>query len=193
MPGTGTTMLTVAHALSDGRCYAIRDIALRSSLPEARTGGACARLIRRGWVERRELGCYRLTAEGAAALARGDIIRSGDFKPRTERLPRRPLRETARDRVWRAIRVLQKFSCAEIENLAEASHANVLGYVRALQEAGYLSMTSGPRAGRRFLADTARWLLVDDPGPKTLVPRRSGKLYDPNRGQERTITPRPKQ
>lgn len=55
---------------------------------------------------------------------------------------------TARERLWRAIRIRRRFTIEEIRITAGASKNNALKYVLALTRAGYLRMEVPRRSGK---------------------------------------------
>jgi hypothetical protein len=64
-------------------------------------------------------------------------------------------KETALDRIWRAIRQLRRFTRHGLMVTADASPENVRAYTMKLRRAGYVK-----------LIDRDTWTLIKDPGPK---------------------------
>lgn len=82
-------------------------------------------------------------------------------------------------RVWQSMRVLRQFHTGELEATAEAGASQVLKYVRALSQAGYLRLQVPIVSGRPGSRNV--WLLLRDSGPLAPICRRDGTgVYDPN-------------
>lgn len=133
---------------------------------------------------------YRLTAAGRAFLAAGKSFVSG---PRGAYTGKRLVKNTLRERVWRAIRIRRKFSAFEILPLAvkgeRDAESNARKYFRVLTRAGYLSelptrQHGDTPAGSGF----KRFLLVRDSGPQApcWLPSR-GIVFDPNTEEEHRL------
>lgn len=145
------------------------------------------RLRRRGLVEL-DARRYRLTAAGRAFLAAGKRLTSG---PRGPIAAKRLVKNTLRERVWRAIRIRRKFSAFEIIPLAASgterdAEGNVCKYLRVLARSGFLAQLPTRRRGdSRAGSGYKRYLLVRDTGPQAprWLPVR-GIVYDPNTTEE---------
>lgn len=86
-------------------------------------------------------------------------------------------------RAWQAMRVLRRFTTADIIMTAEVGESACRKYIRALARAGFLAhereRVSG-RAGSREL-----WRLARDTGPKPPIRRWDGNgVFDQNTGVE---------
>ncbi len=91
---------------------------------------------------------------------------------------RRPVTDT-RQKVWNSIRVLKRFTSAQIEATAEVGQRNLNTYIRALSRAGYLALVRPRQSGKSL--GHAIWRLSRDSGPQHPLPRRDGSgVYDPN-------------
>lgn len=148
----------------------------------------CAKLRRRGLVERSKRGRYRLTTAGRAARAASQSIRSGPIGPNGIKTPR-PVSGTLRERVWKALRRLGKATIPDLCQLAsrgaERSAENNAGkYLRQLERCGFVAQMHRREPGTAPSSNGfVRYLLVPnrDPGPAAPVVReRLGLLYDPN-------------
>lgn len=84
----------------------------------------------------------------------------------------------ARARVWSSIRMLRRFTVADIEATAEAGRKQTEDYVRALVKNEYVRLVQPQRKGGP-VGSAAVYLLVRDTGPAA---PRIGKsaLLDPN-------------
>ena len=145
-------------------------------------------LISRGFAERAELGCYRMTAAGEEWVKSGKLFTPGPNGPLTQSY-RTAVKETLFDGLWRAIRVQQTpFS---INTLLTLSHNEEVTRVVRNRCARYLAMLTKRyilREMPRREPGTAltsngfkRWSLMVDLGPLTPQPRKQWtELYDPN-------------
>ncbi|WP_238121987.1 MULTISPECIES: MarR family transcriptional regulator [unclassified Xanthobacter] len=176
--------MDVVRLLEPGPCLTTAELAERSGCSRHDIGEACGKLVRRGWVDRLERGCFTLSSEGRRALAAGEEITGGPRGPIAV-AARRPKRRTIRDKMWSAIRMARKFDLARLEALAGATNANARRYVRALQRAGYLSELRRQPGEAATSNGFKRWLLVDDPGALAPIPKLDGRVWDPNRKQFR--------
>jgi hypothetical protein len=168
--------------LPTGTCLGIDELAAGLSYPRAALAGMLAALVLDGAVERVEQGCFRQSASASpyAQLLPGVDPIMGDR--------RRRARAKIQLRLWRAIRMREKFTVGDLIRLASkdgdkpiseaASH-----YVRCLARAGYLqplARESGTRAQKR-------WLLVRNTGAGAPVTLRTGATFcvvDPNTGEQ---------
>jgi len=145
---------------------------------------SCLILRRRGLLTRTAQGCHKLTDAGRTAIAEGHHVRSG---PRGRHTGTRVIRGTLRERAWGAMRILRKFSLADLIMLiAEGRErditSNVGKYVRALTRAGLLRQLPQREQGGALTSNgNVRWLLIQDVGPLAPVWRAErGTVYDPN-------------
>lgn len=187
-PIVATRQLPIVEVLAKGGCLTTLEIGEATGIERRRVADACCRLITRGWIARRERGCFELTTTGREALAAGETITSGPRGTLTQAEPRRPQRETGRDRIWRAIRISRKVSLADIETLTGVSHANAARMVWALERAGYLAPLR-PEPGTAPTSNGfRRWLLIRDSGPAAPVYRSAlGVVHDRNTGEDYAV------
>jgi hypothetical protein len=88
----------------------------------------------------------------------------------------------ARQRLWNSIRVLKRFTAAQIEATAEVSPANLQKYLLALDRSGYLVKVRPKQNG--CPGGHALWRLARDSGPRAPIVRNDGSgVYDPNQDQ----------
>lgn len=81
-----------------------------------------------------------------------------------------------RDRIWKILRVLRKFTIDEVVTLSEVKGEYVVKYIKTLFYAGYVrqaGLTDNPQGRKVRLYHIAK-----DTGPKAPIPCRC--LYDPN-------------
>jgi DNA-binding transcriptional MocR family regulator len=184
MAGDGSRQMAIARLLEPGPCLTVDEMADASALPRRSVAHACGQLVRRGWVDRLERGCFTLSPEGRRALAAGETIVSGPIGPLTTRA-RRPRRRTIHDKMWSAIRIAKKFDLARLEELAGASTTNARRFVGALSRTGYLAELRRQPGEAPSSNGFKRWILVDDPGPQAPILKADGRVWDPNRREFR--------
>lgn len=191
MPGEGSRQMAIMEALRSGACLTTAAMVEATSIDRRQVADACCRLVRRGLVDRRERGCFELSTAGRDALEQGLDIRSGPSAPLTAIVPRRPRRETDRDRLWRCIRMLRKFSLEELCSRAECSDANARKYIGALHAAGYLSALRREPGFAPTSNGFCRWALTEDPGVEAPIFRpQTREVWDPNSRTARTLRAR---
>lgn len=176
------------HLAAAGACLEVREIAGAldgaTAHSVARAGG---KLVARGLIIRRRVGCYVISPAGAAAAAAGLEIKSGPRGPQTGRRRRNGGFQA---RLWRALRAQKKGPLSEFIALAEpggmrdpvnAAHQ----YFRALRLAGYVAVLARRMAGSAPTSPGFMvYRLVRDSGPQAPVriPAR-GVVHDPNTGE----------
>lgn len=173
----------VLAALDRDSCLTTEFLAITTGLSRKSIVAAVATLIGRGLADRREVGCYTLTAEGESFRAAGKEIKSGPNGPLNLAAVRRPRRTTQRDRLWSAMRILKKFTLGEILTLAgDGSESNAQHYIAALAGAGYLRQMHRRERGTSLTSNGfKRWQLIRDTGPAAPIWRKQrGELFDPN-------------
>lgn len=91
---------------------------------------------------------------------------------------RAPLSPTSgRQRIWNALRVLRKFTSAEVMATSEQGEDAIKKYLKALLDGGYLRIGTPKREG--VAGGHRGYVLIRDTGP--LAPRVSNDgLVDPN-------------
>lgn len=91
---------------------------------------------------------------------------------------RRPVTEL-RQKAWNSIRVLKRFTTAQVIATADISPANLRHYLPALARAGYLVLVRPKQNGKSL--GHAVWRLARDTGPRAPIVRTdSSGVYDPN-------------
>lgn len=181
-----TRATRVLRALpSAGACVTVPEVAAATGLGRREVAKALDVLHRRRLAVRQRPGCYLVTAAGMAARDGGETIASGPQGPHTGR--RKPNRRaTLRDRAWRSMRALEKFTLGDLIELAEDDSrdpAHNLGrFLRALVAAGLVVELRRRSPGTAPTSNGAkRYMLMRDPGPQTpRICRRGTELWDPN-------------
>lgn len=87
-------------------------------------------------------------------------------------------RPTARDRVWQSMRILRRFTVAELAATAETGADNCAKYCRGLTRAGILRIAQAKQDGRK--GGHTVYALQRDLGPHAPRLRVDGSTYDPN-------------
>ena len=183
-PDFGQTT-AVFNVIPPGDCLTMDRLVEASGRNRRQVSNAAAKLVERGLIERIDRGCFRLTVDGEKAQAEGLEIKSG---PRGPMVRKRPVRDSLRTRLWRAMRLERKFTLAALLVHAvrdEKSPASAAGhYLRALERAGYLMRLPRREPGTSVTSNGfLRWSLVNDTGPLPPLPRGNGTVYDPNTGE----------
>lgn len=76
------------------------------------------------------------------------------------------------------MRIMGRFTSAHIEITAGIGRANLIKYMRALREAGFIRVTQPRVSGRPGSYDV--YQLVRNSGPKAPMLWRNGQVFDPN-------------
>lgn len=180
------------HMLNE--CITDARLAELTGLEDRQIENSTLRLRRHGLIKVVEPGCYRITSEGIAAIESAMSLRSGPKNPlRITRI----VRNTVRERVWRAMQIRKSFTLPELIGLAATGdekdiESNIGKYVRALEQAGYLIRLQKRMRGSAITSNGfIRWRLdlERDTGPLAPI-YRMGKqtVYDPNNGEEIRLT-----
>ncbi|WP_395672028.1 hypothetical protein [Inquilinus sp.] len=166
--------------LPAGTCLGIDELAGQLHFARAPLAGMLAALVLDGAIERVEQGCFRQSASASpyAQLPGVDPIAADR---------RRRARAKIQLRLWRAIRMRQKFTVGDLIRLASKDGDKPIGeaashYVRCLARAGYLQ----PLARENGARAQKRWLLVRNTGAGAPVTLRTGASFcvvDPNTGE----------
>lgn len=184
--GAHQTMLL--HHLG-ATCKTITVLSEDLNLNRRQISDAARGLIRKGYLERVELGCFQLTGDGQAAANRGEQITSGPnagFK-----VPRRALPNTLRQRAWNAMRIQRRFTVHDILTAATTgdevrAQNNLQRYFKALCDGGVLRRLPKRQAGSAPTSNGfAQYTLVRDLGRIAPSYRaKAGSLVDHNTGAE---------
>lgn len=183
MSGLASRQMPILRALENGACMTTDELGEAVGLDRRAVSSACCRLLVRGLIDRKEVGCFEITSEGTELLKCGEPITSGPVRPLTQSHPRTNRKEPVRDKIWRAMRITRKFSIADLQVISGAGYENARRYVLALQRAGYLYRLRTEKGFARTSSGFVRWSLVRDTGPAAPVwrPRRR-QVFDRNDG-----------
>ena len=187
MPGEATRQMEVLSALEGRDCLTTEQIAAQTGLARRAVVSGAACLISRGYLERAEVGCYRLTDAGREARLTGAPLTSGPNGPLSQARPKKRRRRTFRDRLWAAMRLKGKFTVGDLLDVVrgdgEDGYDNALRYCRALEAAGLLNRLARRAPGTAITSNGfIRFALIRDPGPAAPVVRAGGRVWDPNAG-----------
>lgn len=95
------------------------------------------------------------------------------MRPKGSRLSSKP---GARARAWQSMRILRRFTVADLQITAEIREENTRAFIRPLVAAGFLRVHA-PRKGYR---DAAIYQIVRDSGPLAPIPWKNGEVLDQN-------------
>lgn len=178
--------MEILRTLQDGHCHQVIEISEATGIGRKDVVRAAGRLVSRGFLDRAEVGCFKLTSVGREFLASGKPITCGRHGPLTQSFVKWR-KTTYRDLLWRAMRVLRTFTVPDlIELCGETKSAQIQAqrYTKALSRAGILR----PMRQRDFSGQAPtsnglkRWQLLRDLGELTPILRKDG-IFDPNSGQ----------
>lgn len=149
MSGDTTIQTRILHGLGEA-CLMIGDVAADLDLSHAQVSQAAALLVARGFVERIDRGCFRLTGAGRAARDAGLTIETGVTGP--SRATRQPGRLTIRQRAWNAMRITRSFTVPDLTTAVAKGgdgdvSENLRRYLNALVQGGYLTRAARRRPG----------------------------------------------
>lgn len=191
----GTVPTTLLHALGDGACRTIDDLDARLPLSRRQISDGAGMLIMRGLMERIEVGCYQLTADGRAAAASGRVISSGPIRPDRGRC-RAPQTGTLRQRAWNAMRMGGAFTIGDLvmagcDGSEKSAASNLQRYLKSLVRAGYVAeLPVRARGTKQTSNGFKRYRLLRDTGPVAPVWRPSKHdLFDHNLGDAGEVVP----
>lgn len=180
----------ILTAIRDDRicdCITEDHLVMVTGLEVRQIKDAVLKLRKHLFLEKTAAGCYSLTTTGLAAIISGETkLRSGPTGK--WRSGRRIVKNSLRERIWRAIRIRRKFTVPEIISLVVQGDergdvtSNVQKYIKALNRAGYLSLM--PRREPCISSRSPgfkRWWLNNDTGPKAPIWHAAAKkVYDQN-------------
>lgn len=185
-PGKAPTALL--QTLSSGVCLTIAQLADDLDLTRRQVSDAASILLRRSYLERMAVGCYQLTDAGRAAATAGEAITSGPKGPR-DRVS--PVRNSLRERAWRAMRIRRVFTIHDLitDAATEADRNpsdNLARYLRALTSARYLAEAPRRSPGTALTSNGyKRWRLLRDSGPRApAVLSKVAAVHDFNTGED---------
>lgn len=176
----GAAPTALLRALGDGPLTEA-EVRARLGINWRQAQGAAARLMARGYLTVAPGRTYMLTDAGQAAAASGEAITGGP-KGRVKLI-----RDTFRERAWRAMRVRRSFTIGDI--VADAAgpdegrpRDNAARYISRLRQAGYVAELPRRQAGTAPSSNGyKRFTLRKNTGPLAPVWRADlGVIFDPN-------------
>ncbi len=189
----------VLKALERNTCLTPEDLVPMTGMGRKDVVRAVGKLIGKGYAERKDIGCYTLTAEGEAFRASGQKFKPGTYKRTAKHWRPRP--NSMRDRLWAAIRIRQKASMPELIELAsrddkertKAAYDGAWRYIDTLARVGILRELPTRAPGTALTSNGfKRWQLVTDLGPVAPQIRKNAtEVYDPNADQSFPIPTAP--
>ncbi|MBB4302320.1 putative transcriptional regulator of viral defense system [Rhodobium orientis] len=180
--------MAIVETLKGGDCLTTAAMVEATGIERRAVATACGRLVTRGWINRRAVGCFELSEKGREAVEAGETITSGPAGPLTQKVPRTRRRRTIRDKMWKTITTLQLFRLGDLETMAGASNTNARKYVLALEKAGYLIRMRREPGTAPTSNGFARWRLIHNTGPEAPVHRIGRReVYDRNTDETHKI------
>lgn len=152
-------------------------------------------LMCREYFQRHDDGGYVLTKSGIAAKQSGKPIKSGPYRPLTQKRVRKRRKRTFRQRVWSALGVKEKgqsvFTVKDIRTLVETGVEknpanNIQNFIRVLVKAGYVQVMPRRQTGAAMTSNgfkrfrVLRWTGPDAPRLKAGRDGARPILFDPN-------------
>lgn len=191
---TAEAVLTAIKDSGQIDCVREADLVDHTGLSPKQVEQACLKLRKHGLLEKCEQGCHTITEAGQAAITQSVKLRMRSG-PKAHTAPKIN-KNSLRIKVWRAIRIRQKFSIPELAMLvAEGGEkditSNIGKYVRALEKARYLVKLTKRDAGSAITSNGHHryWLNPEfNTGPQAPVWRVAKKtVFDPNTELEWSI------
>lgn len=189
-PGSVANALLVE--LQDGEARWLSNLATDMGRTKRQISDAAAQLRQRGLLLLDRPGYYKLNRAGIEAAQSGVRITSGPNGPSGAR---RTVRNTFRERAWRAMRVRRQFTLSDIIGDAESDdknpHNNLMRYVRYLSWCGYLTELPVRQKGTKPGSNGfKRYRLVKNTDPRAPVYSEARQmLRDPNTKEELVCKP----
>lgn len=182
--GVATHQIAVLGAIGKGH-LSVEDLSHHLPIDRRKVAKAAGKLLLRGLVQRIETGVYSLTTEGWQILEFGLTIKSG---PKGKRTWKPGLKNTFRQRAWKAMRLTKRFTIPEIVMLAADDKSknpenNLSRYLKGLQKSGYVvELSSRTEDGKLTSNGLKVWRLIKDTGDIAPVLTLDGILKDLNPG-----------
>ena len=153
------------RAIKSRRQFTILEIASEAGIDKSRATLIVTTLARKGYL--RKVTKSR-PARGHLGYACYELIKT---------IPGRP--PVARTKIWRSIRVMRRFTIADLAVTAEAGFRNTHTYVVDLVNGGYLRKLR-MEVPKRGVAGRAIFGLTKDAGPFPPYRTAAGEVFDPN-------------
>ncbi|WP_170431904.1 hypothetical protein [Ruegeria arenilitoris] len=187
----GANQTTLLHHLGN-TCKTIDMLTQELDLNRRQISDAASALVRRGYVERVETGCFQLTGNGLIAAQSHEQITSGPNGAIS--VTRKTGANTLRQRAWNVMRIQRRFTIPDLLTAAatgeEALAANNLQrYCRQLCRAGILRKLPKRQRGSALTSNGyTQFTLVQDLGHLAPVYRGKTKaVFDHNSGKEMAL------
>ncbi len=186
----GQAATQILTLLADGRASTVAELAATLDMNHRQVTNGAAKLLQRGYLMRLADGRLQLTVEGIAAAAAGEVIK-GSSQSKV-----RGIRDTFRDRAWRAMRFRRRFTVGEI--VSDAVRAgdgqpedNARRYISRLKRAGYVGELPNRRQGTALSSNGFKqFVLLKNTGPRAPVWREAlAVLHDFNTGEDVLCAP----
>ncbi len=183
-----THMNSILYAL-DGHCKTLSDLCEELNLSNRQISDGAAKLVIQGYAERISVGCFQLTTGGRKAVADGCTLTSGPNAPHAK--AKAPKGATLRQRAWNAMRILQRFTLADLQMTAaregDKNPENSLNkFCGQLVKAGYLRVNRKRVQGSKPTSNGfLKYQLVNCTGEIAPSYRaNAAAIYDHNTGEE---------
>lgn len=169
MTGKATTQMELLRTLEPGHCLTSLNLRVATGIEGRKVADAIGRLVSKGLVERKQVGCFQLTKDGKSFLENGQEITSGPNGPLTGK--RRPNKKsTVRQRAWNVMRMGNAFSIPDLLLAVMTPDdgdptSNLQRYLKALVGAGYLAELPTRKRGTRLTSNGfKRYRLIRNSG-----------------------------
>lgn len=186
----GEPQTTLLNGLCDGSCRTMEELSKTLALERRAIAKAVCKLVLRGYVERVERGCYRLSPRGLKAVGRGEAVKAGPSGPHTAKAAR-PLPDTLRQRAWNAMRMSGTFTIGDLAIAAsretdKVPEINIQKWIWALCRAGIVvELPTRTRGTAPTSNGFKRFRLLKDSGPIAPIYRPAHRtVYDHNTEEE---------
>ena len=142
-----------------GQFFTLAWITEKTGLPQKKVYWCMNRLVREGHIVR-----YRRILEDESRVGRPRVANIvylvlASLKDRKERVLNLKLKNTAWDRMWRAIRVMRSFKVRDLAATSGATRGNVRYFLKRLRRAGIVTHEPGHH-------QRVEWRLIEDLGPE---------------------------
>lgn len=181
----GKAATDILSLLADGRANTIAQLVAALEMNHRQVTNGAAKLLQRGYLMRMPDGVLQLSAEGLVAAAAGESIKGS---PQTKV---RGIRDTFRDRAWRAMRIRRRFTVGDIVSDAGRDgdgqpEDNARRYISRLKQAGYIGELPKRRTGTALSSNGFKqFVLLKNTGPRAPIWRsEANTIHDFNTGED---------
>jgi len=169
MTGKATTQMDLLRTLEPGHCLTSLNLKVATGYDGRRVADAIGKLVSKGLVERKQVGCFQLTKAGHAFLESGEELTSGPNGPLTgQRKPNK--RATVRQRAWNVMRMGNVFTVPDLLLAVLTADdgdptSNLQRYIKALVGAGYVVELPARKRGTSLTSNGfKRYRLIKNTG-----------------------------